>query len=431
MYAQGWKIEHSCPQCGGPVVLEETDRIFSCSFCRVRLFISSGGHFRYYIKPPDTISEPLIYVPYWRLKGIVFSLAGHEITSRIIDSSLRGMKAGPLPYSLGVRPQVLKLRYIVPESSGTFIKPDLPFRALAEGDFIPKLPEICHELAKPDSYDLFIGEMVSLIGTPVFIRGNTLFDAILQRPVCPVREAFGEDPAAVAVLPGDEAANVPPGCGIDSPGQVSFMPTLCPQCGWDLEGERDTLVLFCRNCSSAWQAGCGTLENVDFQFLASGVPPAICLPFWRIRARVTGLTLESYADLVRLANLPKKTTEAQENSTLHFWIPAFKTQPNLFMRLARTLTILQKLPAAGPEAPKSPLFPVTLPLSEALESIKVLVASIAVPKKMVLPRIPEMKLSSEGHTLVYLPFALSGDEFVQTEIQMSIQKSALKWGRLI
>src|SRR3989339_2060059 len=31
-----------------------------------------------------------------------------------------------------------------------------------------------------------------------------------------------------------------------------FVPTLCPHCGWDMEGQKDSLVLICRNCDSAW-----------------------------------------------------------------------------------------------------------------------------------------------------------------------------------
>ncbi|HDH04186.1 MAG TPA: hypothetical protein ENH01_00515 [Nitrospirae bacterium] len=47
------QVEHQCPQCGGPVILEETDRFMSCAFCRVNLFIVSGDFSRYYL-PPST-----------------------------------------------------------------------------------------------------------------------------------------------------------------------------------------------------------------------------------------------------------------------------------------------------------------------------------------------------------------------------------------
>lgn len=432
MYVQSWKIEHNCPQCGGPVILEETDRILTCSFCRVRLFISSEDYFRYYLKAPDGLTEPLIHIPYWRLKGIVFSIKANDIASRIIDSTSAGLESKFLQPSLGVRPQVLKLRYVVPGTPGTFLKPAIPFKlALAkDGDLAPA--DARPELPKPAAHDLFIGETVSLIGAPCYAKGSTLFDAILGRPVCSLHQA-GLNNAAVIEAPDHDNSAISSACSAGSQAGISFLPTLCPSCGWDLEGERDTLVLFCRNCDSAWQARCGGLERLDFEFSRSAVAPTVYLPFWRIGARVdAAMRLNSHADLIRLANLPRKATAEQENSRLEFWAPAFKTHPNLFVRLARSLTLLRQVSEEASSAtPKSPLFPVTMPFSEALESIKVLIASIAVPRKAVLPHVPGMKLSAESRTLVYLPFTERGEELVQPELEVSIQKNALKWGRLI
>ena len=33
---------------------------------------------------------------------------------------------------------------------------------------------------------------------------------------------------------------------------LEFTPGLCPNCGWDLKGETDSLVLHCSNCMSFW-----------------------------------------------------------------------------------------------------------------------------------------------------------------------------------
>ena len=41
--------------------------------------------------------------------------------------------------------------------------------------------------------------------------------------------------------------------GKPSEWRLKFLPTLCPNCAWDLEGDRDSVVLICRNCSTAWQ----------------------------------------------------------------------------------------------------------------------------------------------------------------------------------
>ncbi|MGD9137268.1 MAG: hypothetical protein PVH42_10930, partial [Desulfobacterales bacterium] len=32
-------IEYQCPQCGAPATIEETDRLFTCQFCRVNSYL--------------------------------------------------------------------------------------------------------------------------------------------------------------------------------------------------------------------------------------------------------------------------------------------------------------------------------------------------------------------------------------------------------
>jgi len=414
-----WQIEHNCPQCGAPVVLEETDRLFRCPFCRVRLFIWSDEFFRYFIPPAEPAPEQIVFAPYWRLKGIVFSLDGTEISNRILDSNILAMNATPLPQSLGLRPQVLKLRYAMPETPGNFIPPDFPFREIKGNDFVDPL-----QLARPApsqiSFRYFIGDIASLIFSPIFLRGNQFFDAVLKEPLGgPVSEDFQNRLRAEKHEPS---------------GRIVFLPTLCPGCGWDLDAENDSLVLFCRNCNHAWQASGGILSKVDFLFLPLSDDPAAWLPFWRIRADISGLELKSHGDLLRLANLTGIVHGARPDSELHFWIPAFKSQPNLFLRLARSLTLLGKEPGTGAEPPKFskvPLYPVNLPIAEAMESIRVLIASIATPKRLVLPHINDLEVSHGADMLAYLPFELQGEEFIQPQLHMSIQKNALRWGRLI
>jgi DNA-directed RNA polymerase subunit RPC12/RpoP len=48
----GVYLSHQCPQCGAPVQLEETDRIFSCPFCQVRLFIHARRPIRVLSQAP-------------------------------------------------------------------------------------------------------------------------------------------------------------------------------------------------------------------------------------------------------------------------------------------------------------------------------------------------------------------------------------------
>ena len=94
---------------------------------------------------------------------------------RFVDTNVLAVDLPELPASLGLRPQVLKLRYVSPATEGRFIAPDLP-----ADQAIPDLGAAPHGAF----YQEFIGETVSLIHAPLLLRGETLIDAILGRPVC-------------------------------------------------------------------------------------------------------------------------------------------------------------------------------------------------------------------------------------------------------
>ena len=411
---QSWQIEHPCPQCGAPVVLEETDRIFRCGYCRNRLYIIPRKYFKYFFTPKENTPD-LLFLPYWRFRGIEFSFDALSVESRIIDTNILALKSGTAPMSLGMRPQVLKLRYVVPGMSGYFLEPQFPLRRHING--APECESSPIESVSPRMEPAFIGETESLIYSPFSVRGNVLIDAILQSPVGNAG-SFAVDPPV-----GPREAE----------DQLSFLPMMCPSCGWDLEGEKNSLILFCRNCTSAWRSRGSGFESVKFAFppTANGSDNAAHLPFWRIDASVAGLQLKSYADLVRLANLPRIIQNVWEQKPLHFWVPAFKVQPNLFLRLSTSLTTLQPEPEFNTLLPKSGVIPVTLPAGEAIESMKVLIASLGVPKKSVFTLLPTLSFSMNDQMLVYLRFDLRGQYLIQEEFKMSIQANAVSRGQLI
>jgi len=344
-----------------------------------------------------------------------FSFDALSIESRIIDTNILALKPGSAPMTLGMRPQVLKLRYVAPGITGNFLEPQFPFRKHAncgpENDSSP----IKHIPARMEPF--FVGETESLIYSPFSIHDNELVDAILQSPVCNAGGSRVELPAERC----------------DAEDQLSFLPMLCPTCGWDLEGEKNSLVLFCRNCSIAWQSRGSGFENVNFAFPAAknGGDAGVYLPFWLLNANVTGLQLRSYADLVRLANLPRAIQKVWEQKQPHFWIPAFKIQPHLFLRLSTSLTTLQPEPESNTTPPKSGILPVTIPAGKALESLKVLIASLAVPKKFIFPLLPALSFSINDQMLVYLRFSQRGQELIQEDFKISIQAGAVSWGQLI
>jgi hypothetical protein len=346
---------------------------------------------------------------------MVFSFDALSIESRIIDTNILALKPGSAPMSLGLRPQVLKLRYVAPGIAGNFLQPQFPFTKHVncgpENERIPIKP------VSPGIEASFVGETESLIYSPFSIHDNVLIDAILQSPV-------GNAGGGLVELPSERC---------DAEDQLSFLPMMCPTCGWDLEGEKNSLVLFCRNCAIAWQSGESGFENVNFAFPAAinAGDAAIYLPFWRLNANVTGLQLKSYADLVRLANLPRVVQREWEQKQPYFWVPAFKIQPHLFLRLSTSLTTLQPEPESNTPLPKSGILPVTIPAGKALESLKVLIASLVIPKKFIFPLLPALSFSMNDQMLVYLRFCQRGSELIQEDFNLSIQASAVSWGQLI
>lgn len=69
-----WKIDHQCPQCGAPVLLDEADRLLACPFCRTSLYLVTPDHFRYHIPALERRDKDMFYLPYWRLRGSTFSV---------------------------------------------------------------------------------------------------------------------------------------------------------------------------------------------------------------------------------------------------------------------------------------------------------------------------------------------------------------------
>ena len=84
-----YAVQHQCPQCGAPVTLEEDTRFFVCGFCRVQSFICQKGFPRYYLSPSPKVPEDtdLVYLPYWRFKGVRYTCHATGIKSKFTDIS--------------------------------------------------------------------------------------------------------------------------------------------------------------------------------------------------------------------------------------------------------------------------------------------------------------------------------------------------------
>jgi len=433
------QIEHQCPQCGAPVVLEETDRLLTCAFCKTRLFIQARDYLRYCLSPSDPFLEDIIYVPYWRFRGIHFLCKTSGIEEGIIDKTFLAADIKGLPPTLGIRPLSLKMKFVRRAEKIRFLKPKTSFdRSSAEtkktvtyelvrttetlfvrrgkdGDYIAVPNERLTMKEEHIYHEAFVADTVSLVYAPVYLRNERLCDAITNE-FLPAH--LTDSPTDFETFSGDW--------------QVDFLPTICPNCGWDTLAERDSCVIFCRNCNSAWEARGNGLNRVAFAVTPSQKVPQTptYLPFWRIRADIEGITLNSYADLIRFGNLPKAPKPEWETEPLYLWVPAFKTTPSVLLRVAKQFTIAN-LHHTLEEIPQGPLFPVNLPLQEAVETTSIVIADTALRKKEVFPLLPDIKLNVREALLVLIPFTATQHEYIQPDINCGFMKNALEWGRNI
>jgi hypothetical protein len=93
------------------------------------------------------------------------------------------------------------------------------------------------------------------------------------------------------------------------------------------------------------------------------------------------------------------------------------------------MTISQPREEFERSIPWSSLYPVTLPVSEAAETIKITIANFAIDKKTIFPKINEINIHLNESLLVYLPFTPSGIDFIEPHTQLCIHKNYLRLGR--
>jgi len=232
----------------------------------------------------------------------------------------------------------------------------------------------------------FIGETLSLIYAPFYMADSSpiltdiqpsgskqLFDAVLNEPISS-SSTDHFDISLFRVRPPDW--------------RIRLVPTLCPNCGWDMDGERNAVALICKNCDSVWESSGDSFRKVAFAHIPKTGDDIVCLPFWKIRADVSEIKLDSYTDMVRVANLPKVV---KEDAKFHFWTPAFKVRPRIFLNLSRNITLFQPRQELAEGLPNVRLWPVTLPVSEAFESLKITLAGFLKPRKPLFNPVPGYK----------------------------------------
>ncbi len=308
----------------------------------------------------------------------------------------------------------MKLRFLSAKREGRFFQRQVPLSRVVQN--IEKRFKLAEDLGSSDPiyHEAFIGESVSLIYSPVFIQGRTFHDAVLGTSVASIPEDFVDD-----LLTFDQEKNW----------EVRFVSTLCPRCGWDLLGERDSVVLFCKKCDSVWETSEGGLKEIDFGMIPVKEEKAVYLPFWKMEAAIEGLAVRSYADLLRMANAPVAFKKEWEDLGFYFWAPAFKIPPAPFLRSTQALTLSEPQGEVERGLPPLPLYAANFPSNEAAESIKLTLANIAADKTRFFPRLREIGIQVRKHELIFLPFISVGNEFVQSHTRVCIHRNFLQLGR--
>lgn len=400
-----WQVEHQCTQCGAAVVLEEDQRLFKCPFCRVKLYISPGDFFRYHLSPAAGAVE-MLYVPYWRFKGMAFSFKDYNVLTGIVDVSRNATQFGFLPPSLGLRSQALKLKFVTASVAGSFLHEQVELKDTLA------IEERFMQTGLRNADLTYIGESVSMIYAPVFFKGPAVCDGITGERIAQMPDGAGP------------AFSGKPHAGLN---RLSFLPSLCPRCGGDMDGDPLSAILTCGNCCSAWAAAGSGFGEVPCSHIRLQGDSFSYLPFWQIEALSEGL-LESHADAVRILNLPEAVRPQWESEAFRALVPAFKVNPELFLKIGRVMTFGSGDFSLEDGCPKGELNAATLPLSEALESLKIVLAHSAVAKRNFAPLFPRIDLKMRQSNLVYWPFIRSGAELVRPDRKFSFTGSALKWG---
>jgi hypothetical protein len=343
---------------------------------------------------------------------MAFTCTPGAVKAGAIDINHIALAAKALPWSLGIQPQISRLHFLDPTVKGDFLSASLAIEQAVSG-YEANMKQLgVSPWADTALHRAFVGEQTSLLYYPMVCRDGRIFDALQDRSFGPVE---GWD----ALLKQAKRPEL----------QVSFYAATCPNCGVDLEGDRDTLMLTCRNCERAWKRGSEGLEEMSFYVIPDKTDEdQFALPFWRVRIDAEGVSLHSFGDFARLCNLPRVVTPAMDKTPFFFWVPAFKVNAELYLMLIRRMTLYQWTGELEQRLAGLTCHPVTIPAEESIESLTAALADLVADKRTLRPRLGKIKIALREALLVYLPFRARGGELIQAQIPLGIQRKALHYG---
>lgn len=396
--------------------MKEVDRLTTCVFCEVKNYMVVDSLQRFVLpdKVPDEIArEDIIYFPYMRFKGNIFSCQGREIESKVLDTTHKGLDVALLSPTLGVRPQAMKVNLVDDSLSGKFVR-----RKDTAVTILQRATLLAEAFSQSEGETLFhrafIGETVSCVYLPLYIKDGMVYDGVLNRALGEVEPWMEDEKSTVRYR---------------QEWKTKFLATICPQCGADMYGENDSLILHCYSCHTCWAEKGSKFVRVPYSQVVSQTPETIYLPFWRIEVETRGIKMQTFADFLKVTNQPVMVKAQHDNINLEFWIPAVKLRPKIFLKLAKGATLSQEKYPEGAQKLSKPLIPITMPLKEAIQSLKSIVAETTVNRKDVLPQLPNLSISVTRSSLAFLPFENTGHDLVQEHSALSVATSVVQHGR--
>ncbi len=419
-------ITQSCPSCGAAIELNEDYRLLECSFCGVKNYRIGNTGKRYYLPypaRPDINESNLFFFPYIRFRGTVYSIQDENIQYKIVDTTRAAFTGSDkshsgggdgLTPSLGVRPQAMPLLPVTSTTPGKFIPQGIPTKRIFM--YAASITDILGKKKREEIYHrAFIGETISLIYWPCYLKGEQCKDAILNRTICP---SAGVEKLLEHAIP------------VDPQWEPRFINTNCPLCGGLITGAEDAVVLRCQNCSRHWHEVHGKLEELDWMIIGQTKDSEL-LPFWKITVRDTTNNLNSFGDFLRFANQPVAIPQHFETLPISFTIPAFKINPKAFLQLADQLTLGQYKLSGESQKLTGRIYPANLPRNEAVESLKTIFSSTLFSKKKKFPLLPQIDFTILNIEFIYFPFKRSIHDMVEKQTGTCVQTAALRYGRTL
>ena len=101
-------------------------------------------------------------------------------------------------------------------------------------------------------------------------------------------------------------------------------------------------------------------------------------------------------------------------------------RPGVLLRLARALTLAPPTMALEAKLPKQAVHTANLPVSEALDTIKINLAGFLRPARRVPALLPSIAVEAQKYLLVLLPFKRRHHDLVYPDLNLAIRQAHLR-----